>query len=1255
MERAARRGDPDSSLNLTIRHSAPTPIARAFARMRSPRLSEHEQWSRTLGYVDVCLRFLTSVMYCEALGLGLKLGGDAEALISRRIHEPKYGDWSCAAFALGDLLLDEPVLFPRLSRAFGGAGSRTEVASAFRAIIEERNEGAHQEIPFPGDVKAQQILKEYQPMIRAINRALTAFKTHPLLVLTANEGQEEDFRIGGLRLVGEGVTDLPAFVTPDHVRLRKHVPFLMNADGDVLSLAPFVVLDQDPESLDLSPRLLSRWDNGTGRWLYSDSNQRAPGPLAATNWERWPPPAPREAFLTEAAAGYRKAGVLSDGVVDSLLGSAAGSDAFSIPGFSHAQRIGYGGTSVVWSARRVVPGHLPPTVAVKVLRETVAGNPDVRARLIREYALLSRISHPGIVTVEQYSEDPVPHIVMELVAGSNLQDTVERQHPNGMDVDQAASICLQVLDALADAHKLAIVHRDIKPRNIMIAPGGQPRLIDFGIAVHDRSGHTTRSEVHGTFDYAAPEQLKREQEVDARADIYSMGRVLQFLVTGDLNAATDLLPPGIIAIVARATRTDRDGRFATVGEMSAALQERMDGRWGGAPIQVGDRVARSYLLERLCANVDDVYAFDAVEDATDTRAVLLLAVRSSDLGRGAPLLSQAIKTLSASTRAAFGSPRALHEERGMLVVVASGDDAGVVLDGILNDRVARPAAPAPGMADHFAPYLAEVWRIKESWTARPRAAPMDVVNAAEVVRRAILVLCAQVAALTGRSLTVEQWRTWTNGTFGGAIRGLESVLPTGEGALMLTEPRAMWERIGALKWLARARNEVAHGLGGADGAEIDVGRFLDGLEAVYFLGCILWAQLAGAPERVRPFVVSREDGGWFVLDLSAGKGSYLSLDLRTRAQDLDDPARAWLAEDERRMLAQDAQARDALRRKRHILESATARLLGMSGVVVVKKEVHLGPDEQLSAGRTRAEHWVDLVAYGPHDRVLAVIEGYSGLPTGAGPGVLGVEVEASVRGALGFFLRLSRAAFAGLTDGERFIWYQEGEDGVLVELPPKGWPPWGVEPEEPIPGDVPAYFHHVVRLTREWEAYRDRGGPVVPLMSEVVRLAFMVMYAQISAALGARPSVDEWRTISAGSLAETVGGLDRLLVSCAALVAGRNTDFPSRILAWVTESRALLDRAGGAAGVERFNVDDLIPALHELVEMVKGVALKVPDPASLRPLVVLREAGWFVLSPRRGGRYVSLQLYNASEKLDDEARAWLAGDGQGGALEPGST
>jgi serine/threonine protein kinase len=207
--------------------------------------------------------------------------------------------------------------------------------------------------------------------------------------------------------------------------------------------------------------------------------------------------------------------------------------------------VGRGGMAEVY---RATDGVLRRTVAVKLLRDVSASESD-RHRFAAEARTLAQLSHPALVTVlDAGSADERPYLVMELIDGPSLAAATGGA-PLGLA--QAASIGAQVADALAHVHAAGIVHRDIKPGNILLGADGRAWLGDFGIArvLEDAGRHTATGLVIGTASYLAPEQL-RGGDVTAAADVYSLGLVLIEAVTGS--------PPypgtGIEAAMARLSR-----------------------------------------------------------------------------------------------------------------------------------------------------------------------------------------------------------------------------------------------------------------------------------------------------------------------------------------------------------------------------------------------------------------------------------------------------------------------------------------------------------------------------------------------------------------------------------------------------------------------------------------------------------------------------------------------------------------------------
>ncbi|HEV2329153.1 MAG TPA: protein kinase [Verrucomicrobiae bacterium] len=202
---------------------------------------------------------------------------------------------------------------------------------------------------------------------------------------------------------------------------------------------------------------------------------------------------------------------------------------FEILGF-----IGKGGMGAVYKARQ--PG-LDRLVALKVLPPAVGSDPGFAERFNREARALARLSHPNIVVVYDFGKaGPLHYLVMEFVDGTNLRE-VERA--GRLTPEQALAIVPQICEALQFAHNEGIVHRDVKPENLLLDKKGRVKITDFGIAkilgVSEGKAALTRAkEVMGTPHYMAPEQIEKPQAVDHRADIYSLGVVFYEMLTGEL-------------------------------------------------------------------------------------------------------------------------------------------------------------------------------------------------------------------------------------------------------------------------------------------------------------------------------------------------------------------------------------------------------------------------------------------------------------------------------------------------------------------------------------------------------------------------------------------------------------------------------------------------------------------------------------------------------------------------------------------------
>jgi serine/threonine protein kinase len=249
--------------------------------------------------------------------------------------------------------------------------------------------------------------------------------------------------------------------------------------------------------------------------------------------------------------------------------------------------IGRGGHSVVYRARDLTLG---VDVAVKLLVPPPATMDLARERLRREVRAVRRLAHPHIVPIHDYLTDgPWHYVVMRLVEGPDLEARVRGRGP--LSVLEGKQLGISIADALALAHQEGILHRDVKPRNILLDAGGAALLTDFGSArVLAQETMTETGGLVGTPAYAAPE-LMQGRRADPRSDVYALGLTLYYALTGRLpeQPATHLppapraegfhpraelpaLPAWVDGVIARATVADPDDRFPTAALLRDALE-----------------------------------------------------------------------------------------------------------------------------------------------------------------------------------------------------------------------------------------------------------------------------------------------------------------------------------------------------------------------------------------------------------------------------------------------------------------------------------------------------------------------------------------------------------------------------------------------------------------------------------------------------------------------------------------------------------
>jgi eukaryotic-like serine/threonine-protein kinase len=265
---------------------------------------------------------------------------------------------------------------------------------------------------------------------------------------------------------------------------------------------------------------------------------------------------------------------------------------------------GSGGMSSVYRARDTV---LERTVAIKILHDHLSDDPEYVERFRREARALAQLNHPNIVTVIDRGEfEGRQFIVFEHVEGENLRELIERE--GQLPVDRALALVHQVARGLAFAHDHGVVHRDVKPHNVLIDEDGVAKVTDFGIArsLEPADGLTETGTLLGTSEYIAPEQASGAR-VDERSDQYSLAAVLYELLTGEppytgdnfmavamkhiqqpVPSVRDVRPdvsPRLDAIIARAMAKRPEDRFPSTEAMMAALGAARVGT-GSTPLPV---------------------------------------------------------------------------------------------------------------------------------------------------------------------------------------------------------------------------------------------------------------------------------------------------------------------------------------------------------------------------------------------------------------------------------------------------------------------------------------------------------------------------------------------------------------------------------------------------------------------------------------------------------------------------------------------
>ncbi|MBN2019628.1 MAG: serine/threonine protein kinase [Sedimentisphaerales bacterium] len=296
----------------------------------------------------------------------------------------------------------------------------------------------------------------------------------------------------------------------------------------------------------------------------------------------------------------------------------AATHAHQIPGYQVLGKIGAGAMAVVYKAKQL---SLNRVVAIKVLPKRFSENPDYVERFYKEGQAAGKLNHPNIVQAVDVGEAGGYHyFVMEFVEGKTLYDDIAAGKV--FSEQEALDIIIQVAEALRHAHSMGLIHRDVKPKNIMINKDGVVKLADMGLArerTDIEAAKTEKGKAYGTPYYISPEQIRGEMDIDGRADIYGLGATFYHLVTGRVpymaedpvevmkkHLRDQLIPPdhinttlsaGISEMIEVMMAKNKADRYSNMDEL---LEDLKAVRTGQAPMFAHKRI--------------DVSAFEQLED-----------------------------------------------------------------------------------------------------------------------------------------------------------------------------------------------------------------------------------------------------------------------------------------------------------------------------------------------------------------------------------------------------------------------------------------------------------------------------------------------------------------------------------------------------------------------------------------------------------------------------------------------------------------
>lgn len=453
------------------------------------------------------------------------------------------------------------------------------------------------------------------------------------------------------------------------------------------------------------------------------------------------------------------------------------------------KELGHGAMGVVYKATDPM---IDRVVAIKTILAQGLGpkeQKEYRERFFREARAAGKLSHPGIVTIYDVGEDEAtqtPYIVMEFITGRTLESLL--QAGEGLTMEKTIELVQQIAEALDHAHAHGIVHRDVKPANILVTEQGRAKIADFGIARFAASQFTQAGQMLGTPSYMSPEQLSGGQ-VDGRSDIFSLGVILYSLLTGDKPFTGDTissisfkivytqpvpprqlniaLPEEFNYVVARALAKDPAARYQTCRELIEDLDDIKHGqppRWKGAHPLVGTAVGERTVVR---APAGPAIPAGAVQPSP-VQPVTGAPIAGTEIGVSARLFSAKHMVLAGSIVLVL-----LVAVAGFFLTRRKVEPAGMTRPP-QQSAPATPLSPAPALAPAPAPTTAPT-----SATTKPPASATAAATAhgaaASTARTATLIVDCKHNLRSGILTIFSSGRKVYEGQLGGERHGLKSM------------------------------------------------------------------------------------------------------------------------------------------------------------------------------------------------------------------------------------------------------------------------------------------------------------------------------------------------------------------------------------------------------------------------------------------------------------------------------------------------